>query len=83
MDYFAVGGSELFQGAASQQLDVRPDGPEGDPGLHEGRDIERMYALGRRELTQVVEVFGEQCADLGASEVVDSNLHERELACAA
>ena len=25
----------------------------------------------------VVKVFGEECADLGASEVIDSNLHDR------
>jgi hypothetical protein len=56
---------------------VRPNGPERDLGLEQSSEIKRMHALGRRELTHAVKVFGEERADFGASEVIDSNLHDR------
>ena len=74
---FAVDGTELFQGATPKQLGVRPNSPERDLGLEQRSEIKRMHALGRRELTHAVEVFGEERADFGASEVIDSNLHDR------
>ena len=56
-----------------------PHRPECDLRLREGVEIERVHALGRREPTHVVEVLGEQRADLGAGEIVDANLHDHEL----
>ena len=74
---FAVDGTELFQGATPEQLGVRPNSPERDLGPEQSSEIKRMHAFGRRELTHAVKVFGEERADFGARQVIDSNLHGR------
>jgi len=80
---FAMCGRELFQRATSKQFVLRPDSPESDFRLEESSEIERMHAPRRRELMHMVKVFGQECADFGASEVIDSNLHDRSRLSAA
>ena len=74
---FTVGWSELFKGATPKQLALGPNSPESDLWLEESGEIEGMHTLRRRELVHVAKVFGEERANFGASEVIDSNLHDR------
>src|SRR5260221_2304512 len=74
---FAVDGSELFQGATTQQLALRPGSPECNVRLLQGGEIKRMHALRRRKLMHVVKVLCQECADFGARKVIDSYLHDR------
>ena len=73
----AVNATQLLQCAATQQLAARPRGPESDLRPEQGVEVERMHALGRRNLVHLVQVLRQQGADLCAGEVIDANLHDR------
>jgi hypothetical protein len=61
--------------AATHQPGARPGGPEGDFGLAQGVQVQRMHALGRRDAAHVREVLFKQRVDVGAGKIVDSNVH--------
>ena len=74
---FTVCRAELFQCTTPEQFALIPNGPERDFRLEKTGEIERMHALGRRELIHVVKMLGKEGADFGASEVINSNLHDQ------
>ena len=78
---FTVGRTELFQRTTPEQFALRPNRPESNFWLEKTGEVERMHALGRRELLHVVKMLGKKRADFRASEVINSNLHDQSGLC--
>src|SRR4051812_8908489 len=56
---FAVRGAQFFQGAATEQLPIRPGGPDRDPRQAQSVDVERMHTLPRRYLVHLRHIMAE------------------------
>lgn len=68
---------QLLQRSAAQQQWAVPGRPERDRGRAQGRQIERMHALGRRQRMHAAQMLLEQGVNGRVREVIDFDVHAR------